>query len=244
MILQDKLEDYTIVQKARDLETGLVSEWWERRTPERLIPDSGTECLLRDPHWELSDLLKITQEVHRQINGLSVTSSHQQAEPWLSGDCGLPGTNPEPVSAEIPRWLPLHSICCSQVLCSVPAINKDTRGKRESRPKGSGDNTQESGLNTREKHRSHKMGLTNTAVSEGKNEGWSKLYRKVVKSLMVRKRRTNKQTNKNKLRSVLQGIGPQCREENKEGGRSGAEEGVSGSSLALGLKHLSCFSRG
>lgn len=87
MILQDKLEDYTIVQKARDLETGLVSEWWERRTPERLIPDSGTECLLRDPHWELSDLLKITQEVHRQINGLSVTSSHQQAEPWLSGDC-------------------------------------------------------------------------------------------------------------------------------------------------------------
>lgn len=57
-----------------------------------------------------------------------------------------------------------------------------------------------------------------------------------MKSLMVRKRRTNKQTNKNKLRSVLQGIGPQCREENKEGGRSGAEEGVSGSSLALGLK--------
>lgn len=102
----------------------------------------------------------------------SVSPAHiSKPSPDCQGTVGLPGTNPEPESAEIPRWLPLHSICCSQVLCSVPAINKDTRGKRESRPKGSGDNTQESGLNTREKHRSHKMGLTNTAVSEGKNEG-------------------------------------------------------------------------
>lgn len=83
------------------------------------------------------------------------------------------------------------------MLCSVPAVSKDTRGERESRPEESRDDAQESGLNMREKHRSGKMGLTNTAVSKGKKRRLKQTGQEGSEKLNGQ-REKSKQTNKQK----------------------------------------------
>lgn len=66
-----------------------------------------------------------------------------------------------------------------------------------------------------------------------------------MKSLMVRERKASKQTNKNKLRSVLPGIGPQVqrreqgrRQKRSGGGRVWVQPGSASEALELLFQRL------